>query len=95
MKNFKPVFISANRGDKGLERIAPRSIQRMMEKYAKAYGKPGMTVHKLRHSFATRNYDEHRDLLWLQEQLGHSDPKTTGLYAHILKDRKTEKVENM
>lgn len=87
-KDFKPLFISANRGGKGLQRMAPRSIQAMIEKYAKAYGKPGITVHKLRHSFAVQNYNESRDLIGLQEQLGHSDPKATSLYAYMARKRK-------
>lgn len=90
-KDFKPLFISANRGGHGLQRLGRRSVQAMIERYAKAYGKPGLTVHKLRHSFAVQNYNENRDLLWLQKQLGHSDLTATSLYAHIAKKCKQEK----
>ncbi len=94
-KDFKPLFISSKRGPAGSGRMSDRAIQMMIEKYATAYGKPGMTVHKLRHSFATRYYSENPDLLGLQEQLGHEDPKTTGIYAHVLDSRKKDNVKNM
>jgi len=37
--------------------------------------------HMLRHSAAVAMYALEHDLLWVQRQLGHSDPRTTTIYA--------------
>lgn len=38
------------------------------------------TIHKLRHMFATRGYAVSRDLVTMQELLGHASPNTTKFY---------------
>lgn len=40
-----------------------------------------LTPHMLRHNYAMRLYAQSHDLLFLQRQLGHSDPATTAIYA--------------
>lgn len=42
---------------------------------------PGWTMHSLRHRFATRAYSVDRDLLTVQELLGHASPETTRRYV--------------
>lgn len=44
---------------------------------------PGWTAHTLRHRFATRAYAAERDLLAVQELLGHSRPETTRRYTAL------------
>jgi integrase len=89
----KPVFLSSPTGPSGkLARIRVRTIQTFIEKYAKAFGKNGLSVHKLRHSFATNYYIENNDLAQLQQQLGHSDINTTLLYTHLTSDAMKEAV---
>lgn len=46
----------------------------------------GWSAHTLRHRFATRAYAQTRDLLTLQDQLGHTKPETTARYAQIPAD---------
>lgn len=41
------------------------------------------TTHSLRHRFATMSYAEQRDLLAVQQLLGHSKPETTAVYARV------------
>lgn len=38
-------------------------------------------THNLRHSYATRLYDDTGDILLVQEALGHDSPKTTEMYV--------------
>lgn len=44
---------------------------------------PGLTGHTLRHRYATRCYSGTRDILALQELLGHSSPETTKRYVRV------------
>lgn len=46
----------------------------------------GVTMHALRHRFATRAYAVDRDLLTVQRLLGHSSPQTTVRYVRLPSD---------
>jgi integrase/recombinase XerC/integrase/recombinase XerD len=58
--------------------ISPRTIQFIFRKYAP----PGITPHKLRHSYASELYSRSKNLKVVQENLGHSSIKTTEIYLH-------------
>lgn len=95
-QNTKALFISAPMGPKGTtRRMTARAVEKMIEKYAKAYGKPSLTVHKLRHSFASRYHNQINDVPKLRRQLGHSSIQTTMIYTHIRNEDLKNAVDEM
>ncbi|MDF9410529.1 tyrosine recombinase XerS [Brevibacillus laterosporus] len=73
-------------------RIDLRSVQKLVKKYGSAFGMPDISVHKLRHSFATQFLRLNPDPHQLQAQLGHSKIDTTMQYAHVLDDALSQAV---
>lgn len=72
-------------------RLSKRSIQCEIKKIAKAAGlEDKVTVHVLRHTFATLTLNNGAELVAVQELLGHVSPDTTLRYARISSERKRE-----
>jgi site-specific recombinase XerD len=92
-KKEKALFLALANGKKEGERMTKRAIQEMVIKYAKRFGKPYLSVHKLRHSFAT-DYYLRNDLYKTQEQLGHASPETTQIYAHLTDKTMAEAIDH-
>jgi len=69
-------------------RLSKRSIQRGVRAYVeKAAEEQGLSVHSMRHSFATHLLDAGADLLAVKELLGHVSLSTTQIYTHTSKER--------
>ena len=81
-KLYKPteyLFEGRNGG-----KYSQSSSRAMLKKYVWTTGiKKHVTLHTLRHSYATHLLESGTDIRLIQELLGHNSPKTTMLYTHI------------
>ena len=81
------LFVGHDRAKSGRgqsEGLTPRSIQRLVERYAMAAGiTKHITPHTLRHTFATDLLLGGADIRSVQSLLGHASITTTQIYTHI------------
>jgi integrase/recombinase XerD len=71
-------------GTKRGKPMSTRHLNRLFHQAAGAAGiKKSVTLHSLRHSFATHLLERGTHLRTLQALLGHSKPETTAHYAHV------------
>jgi site-specific recombinase XerD len=88
----KALFINYRPGKNDqsptLNRLTPRSIERILEKYSKVAGLSIMaTPHTMRHSYATDLLNQGVDIRTVQELLGHQNIATTQIYTHVTNKR--------
>ena len=77
------------------EPLSQSYIRRIVEKILLSVGirKEKNGAHMLRHTFATLLYQKSKDLILVQESLGHADIKTSRIYTHFDIDRLRETTD--
>jgi len=87
-KPFSGSALLLSRTGRPMSRI---EIWRLVKKHAGRAGMPrNLTVHTLRHCFATHLLAGGADLRSVQEMLGHVDIATTQIYTHVDQERLRE-----
>ncbi|MBI4067560.1 tyrosine-type recombinase/integrase, partial [Candidatus Gottesmanbacteria bacterium] len=78
-KSDEPLFMS-KRG----KRLSASSVWHLIKVYSKKSGLNGnVTVHSLRHTFATALLSQNVQLPYIQQLMGHRSAQTTMRYLHI------------
>ncbi len=99
LDNLPPLFLSYSRNNNAtmsgdFRRLTPRSIQRIISKYARLAGiTKHVSPHTMRHSFATDLLMNGADLRSVQSMLGHSNISTTQVYTHVTDEHLREVYE--
>ncbi len=78
------------------ENYDPNYISDLFKKAMKEFGRPEITLHKLRHTCASLLIEKGWDVKKVQYWLGHEEPTTTlRIYAHYNKKKMNETEDDL
>ncbi len=82
-----PLFLTVGNRFGG-QRLSRRGLRYVVDQYLAASGLKHnngrrLSTHSLRHTAGTLGLRSGADLRQVQDLLGHADPKTTAIYAHV------------
>lgn len=81
----KRLSVDPETGELRRHHIDHSALRKAVKSAAKMAGiSKNVTCHTLRHSFATHLLQRGADIRTVQEQLGHSDVRTTQIYTHVI-----------
>jgi integrase/recombinase XerD len=92
LNDVSPLFISLSNRRYG-QRLSRSGIGHIVDSYLEKCGLKHIdfnrhhSPHSLRHTAGTLSLQSGSSLREVQDFLGHSDPKTTAIYTHVLSDR--------
>lgn len=89
-KEEEALFISKYR-----TRISQCAISDIVKKYTADIEGKHITPHKLRATFGTHLYNETRDIKFVQDQMGHTNPKITEIYIRGNQDSDRQKASDI
>jgi integrase len=76
--------------------LSPSAISKTFGRLVKTAGLPRITLHQVRHSFATIALEQGVDVLYVSELLGHSNPAITQtVYQHARPERVRKAVDTI
>ena len=67
-------------------KFTPERLSKLFKKYTRLAGMKDVSLHTLRHTYASHLAMAGVDLYTIAKLLGHSDVSTTQIYAHLLPD---------
>lgn len=73
--------------------IDAKNLRRSWERALDKAGVTHKKFHALRHTYATRLFENGTSILTVSRLLGHSSTRTTEIYTHVLEDIKAKEVE--
>jgi integrase len=79
------VFLVGGRGKRRLEPLGYHALVKLFERHCEHLGirSPWVTPHALRHTHATRMFEQGMRELTLQKRLGHASPVSTQMYTQV------------
>ena len=79
-------------GQNGGEKYSEESLAKVLKQnLTKTKIQKPVTLHWLRHSYATHLLENGTDIRYIQELLGHSSSRTTEIYTHV----STRNIQNI
>lgn len=73
--------------------IDAKNLRRSWERALINAGVPHKKFHALRHTYATKLFENGTSILTVSRLLGHGSTRTTEIYTHVLEDVKAKEVE--